>query len=206
MRGRGVTVGLVLLCVLAGCNGFGGQDATASEETVTPAPVPTVETQPAEGVSEDGINAPAVAANHRAALVDRSYTSRTQIRWQDANGTIYTETTVHRVEAGGQRFHVIAVYARPRGDANLTGHELYHDGNQTFLRVANAAGEEQLQRIEDNPAIEYSGRGRSTNCSCESTRRRSSESTVVTPSSEGRWRARTDSGPSRSSARNATPR
>lgn len=146
---------VAILCVLAGCNGFAEQEDAGVEETITPAPVPTVATESAPEVSENGINAPAIAANHRAALASESYTARTRLRWQNRNGSTFADTTVHRVESGGERYHVTAEYARPQGSANLTEQELWFDGNRTITRVENAAGEEEFQQLDPDPTVEY---------------------------------------------------
>lgn len=155
MDGSASVLVVAVLCVLAGCNGFGGQKADTVEETVTPAPVPTVQNEPVEGISERGINAPTVAVNHRRALDNRSYTTRTRIRWQDKNGSTHDETAVHRVEAGGRRFHVTIEYDRSRSNDNLTRQELWYDGNRTLLRVQNVDGEEVHRRLGPDPAIQY---------------------------------------------------
>lgn len=143
------------LCLLAGCSGFvGGQGDAGVDETVTPAPVPTVEAEPAQGVSENGINAAAVGANHHAALADRNYTTRTRIQWRDRNGSASEHETVHRVEDGGRRFHVVATYGLARAD-DVTGHELWHDGDRTVLRLRNASGDDEYRRVAAGTGGQY---------------------------------------------------
>jgi hypothetical protein len=146
---------LAVLCVLAGCSGFDGEESTASAETVTPAPVPEVPADPAEGISEHQVDAPVVATNHHRALANTSYTSRTQVQWQVSNNTTYADTTVHRVDAGGQPSHVVAEYGRPRSTDNQTGHELWSDGNRTLLRVETEDGDANYRRLGSTAVVEY---------------------------------------------------
>lgn len=155
MARRWATLVVAGLCVLAGCGGFDAQGDVGVDETVTPAPVPSVPEAPAEGVSEHAVDAPTVASNHRAALEDRSYTSRTEIRWREANGSTYVDTTVHRVAAGGREFHVTADYGERRNAQNLTGHELWSDGNQTLLRLVEASGGEEYRHLDGSQHVDY---------------------------------------------------
>lgn len=155
MQGRRMTLVVAALCVLAGCGGFGGQDGDGVQESVTPVPVTPVPTEHAHGISEHGVDAPAVASKHRTALAETSYTMRTRIRWRDVNGTTDTETTIHEVEAGGLPFHVTAEYARPRGHDNVTGHELWSDGNRTLLRLETAPGEAEFRPLDSHRVLEY---------------------------------------------------
>lgn len=145
------------LCLLAGCGGFGGQTDAEVQDTVTPAPVPTVSTDSPQGVSEDGIDARSVAADHWLALNDTSHTARTRVRWWDRNGSTYDDTTVHRVDADGERFHVVADYGRPRGETGRTGHELWYDGNRSVLRVETRDGDTVYRRIDTETTIQYPG-------------------------------------------------
>lgn len=155
MSSRSAAVVVAALCLLAGCSGFEAQGDAAGQETVTPAPVPSLPDEHAEGVSEHGVDAPTIASNHEAALANRSYTTRTRIQWQDGNGSTYADTTAHRVAAGGEAFHVTAEYGPLRSDDNRTGHELWSDGNRTLLRLHNGSGEAEYRQLDSPHHVEY---------------------------------------------------
>jgi|GEM_PF-2785138 len=172
------------LCVLAGCGGFGGQPGTEVRDTVTPAPVPTVPTESPESASDGVIDADRIAADHWRALDGRSHTARTSVRWRYRNGSVYDDTTVHRVRPDRERFHVVAVYARPRGAINRTGHELWYDGERSFYRVESQDDGPVFRQLETEVAIQYPGasliRGLFTRLRPVDVRQTAFGSTVVT--------------------------
>jgi len=156
-RPRWTTVVVAGLCVLAGCGGFGGQPDADVEETVTPAPVPSVPTDSPQRASNGGIDADTVAADHWRALNGTSHTARTSVRWRYRNGSTYDETTVHRVGPDREQFLAVADYGRPRGPINRTGHELWYDGERSVFRVESRDGGPVFRLIDTEVAIQYPG-------------------------------------------------
>ncbi len=155
MTKRATTLVVALLCLLAGCGGFGGQTAGATtEESATPAPVPTVATETAVGEAAN-LSALEVARTHRRALDGQSYTRRARVGWEGANGSRVVETTVHRVAADGERFHATADYDATRGSGGQTGQEQWYDGNRTFVRTTYADGTAEHARIPYQPVDSY---------------------------------------------------
>lgn len=148
-------IALALLCVLAGCSGIGGQETASANGTVTPAPVPSVPDERAAGVSEHSVNSRTVIANHRAVLLNNTYTRRTSVQWRTQDGSTYTDTKVHRVDAGGTPLYLVARYDQPRTSQNVTGYEFWAAGNLTVLRTETSAGEVDYRRLDYSRLAEY---------------------------------------------------
>jgi hypothetical protein len=114
MRREFCCVLLVVAIVSAGCSGFatdgGSGEGKDGDPTVsvTPAPVPSVETRErlAPGLSDDGIeNASALAAAHDFELRNRSFTLRMNQTVEYANGSLRGRTVgVVRVVPDGAAF------------------------------------------------------------------------------------------------------
>lgn len=137
-----LTVVVALLCVLAGCSAIGGQQngSAAEAETVTPAPVPTISSAPPQGISSDEVDAAVVVANHRAILSGSSYTRRSRVQLSGETGWSTVQTTVYRIAPGDEQFRATADYTRTWGRYNRTSHDVWSDGNRTFIRKSDANG------------------------------------------------------------------
>lgn len=142
---------MLVLVILAGCNGFSLSEST-DVRTVTPADVPTVEptTTPngrlAPGVFPTRINASALAYAHARVLGSTSFTIRTNRTYYYPNGTVkgwyYTKTFVNS-EPTSQR----QIYSRTRYSQSylnhsdifsLTMYEEWYTSGHTYQRFTLA--------------------------------------------------------------------
>lgn len=155
MDGSTSLLAVIVLCVLAGCSGIGGQEGPAVEETVTPAPVPTVAADSTTEISEHGIQARAIVADHEAALENRSYTTRTRFRWEYENGSTLVDEITHKVDSVDQQYSLVVTYDQSRGQNDTARHELWSDGDSTLRRDENAVGHERYRREEFDLALQY---------------------------------------------------
>jgi hypothetical protein len=113
------TAVIVCLLVLSGCNAPTGGVNETPAETATAAPVPSDSTL-APGVTEAGVVDPErLAAAHRAAIENRSYTLIANRTEQYGNGTVRSGLRI-RVELAADRgYHARAATAGPDGPVFL---------------------------------------------------------------------------------------
>ncbi|WP_255196376.1 DUF7537 family lipoprotein [Halorarius litoreus] len=144
---------VALLVGLAGCSGTPVTEDTATPTAVaTPAPVPTEslpENRIAPGVSPQRIvDAERLAAAHKSALTDRSYTRTSGTTYRFANGTLLARTTFTRsVDRAADR----QLLVRGRTGAPFRTYQYAEWANGTLV----------LERIVRNETVRYERRARS---------------------------------------------
>lgn len=132
---------LVLVVVLAGCNGLvlGGEETPAS--TVTPMPVPTDEPTPtprpelAPGLTRNGVVEPfALAEAHASVLADTSYTLVENHSVRFRRGMVYSGGTVEaRLGTNHTRYAVVRTGSQTSVPFPVIEERFWSNGNRTLV-------------------------------------------------------------------------
>lgn len=102
-RSLALVLAVLLAVPLAGCAGLVADDSP-TEETVTPAPVPTETAALPPGVSAAGVSAEALASAHERRLRTTNYTLVSRQRIVGEDGTLRTTNRTRAVSAGGETY------------------------------------------------------------------------------------------------------
>lgn len=112
----GVRTAVLACClVLAGCGGFPGSQPAASQQTVTPAPVPDAPPQVAPGLTTDGVtDVDALVRAHVAGLSNTSHTIEHRRTVDDADGApLVQQTTQAQIGAGYRSYTAVRTLTGP---------------------------------------------------------------------------------------------
>jgi hypothetical protein len=147
----GLSLCLVVLLLLSGCNAFSSGEAAETPQ-VTPADVPTEEPRSvrgfAPGLTRQGVVDPiALGRAHEAVLTNTSYTVLSKRTVRYLNGTVRMRgTTTTRVVAPADRYYMIREQYRPAVD----------DTNHTSIKTARwSDGTRELVAISRNNNTTY---------------------------------------------------
>lgn len=156
MRARVLAV--ALLALLAGCNGFAGDDAGAPTSTLTPAPVPTVE--PPSTVGTDHAVPERVPARHRSALADTGYTIVETVRvGPAANATFQSRTRVELATDQRSLHFDDEVTTAPAG-YEWRESDIWWNGERTFYRYTWHDGRQRYFHVDGPPTRDLPINGR----------------------------------------------
>jgi hypothetical protein len=125
---RGHTLAVAVLLLFSGCQGF---DSGGGGETVTPAPVPTV-----DGATPG--DATDIADRHRRALTDRSYTTTVALTVEYENGT--TASLVDEFAVGPDDAYRYDRQVREPYPQAVTNFTIWQTRPTEFRRVSAANG------------------------------------------------------------------
>ncbi len=146
------TILIVVMVVLAGCNGVLGGGSNEPVETFTPVPVPTDKPTPtpvpqlAPGLTGEGIENPsALVAAHTSFLGNHSFTVRMNSTWMAPNDSaILDSVTIFHVGPPGEGFHSVPVKSDSNGhryfEASPVYTEVWSSGERVLIKQTYANG------------------------------------------------------------------
>lgn len=136
---------LLLVVLLAGCNGF-----TGDAGTLTPANASAG--QGATGVSADGVDPVVLADTHDAVLAETNYTVVVRERIVGDNRTLRTTTFRRYVAPGADRYLINRSYEFDglRSTSLAPRVDIWYDGEVALLRLGDA-GSQRYQRTPTAP-------------------------------------------------------